>query len=238
MWWIITQDGGRQRPRGRADSARRKTRKPGAEDPRELTRRRTAGLAERYRARAGWVWAQGCRHRRGRGRSEDRRVPSSASSSLTPATRGLTGRKPGQCTAANMTASDVASLGREFLDDAALPRNEDAVGQAQDLRQVGRDDDDREPFVGERGDQMVDFGDGADVDAARRLVEDDQLGFLDQRLGDDHLLLIAAGKLDDPSVAVQRPDVELLRPVGGERAHLAHARRRFRATARLEICPM
>ena len=54
------------------------------------------------------------------------------------------------------------------------------------------------PLVGERGDQMMDFGDRADVDAARRLVEDDQPGLLDQRLRDDHLLLIAAGKLDRP----------------------------------------
>jgi len=34
--------------------------------------------------------------------------------------------------------------------------------------------------------------------------------------------LIAAGELDDPSVAVQRPDVDLLRPARGEPAHLAH----------------
>ena len=35
-------------------------------------------------------------------------------------------------------------------------------------------------LVGEAIDQLVDFDDGADVDAAGRLVEDDQLGLLDQ----------------------------------------------------------
>jgi hypothetical protein len=43
----------------------------------------------------------------------------------------------------------------------------------------------------------VDLLDGADVDAARRLVEDHQRGLLHERLGDDDLLLVAARELDD-----------------------------------------
>jgi hypothetical protein len=115
-------------------------------------------------------------------------------------------------------------LRRELLDDASLSRNEDSVGQAQDFRQVGRYDDHRETLVGEGADQMMDLGDGADVHAARRLVENDQPGFLDQGLCDYHFLLIAPRKLDHARVAVQRLDAELLRPAGGERAGLIHAR--------------
>jgi hypothetical protein len=46
---------------------------------------------------------------------------------------------------------------------------------------------------------------------------------LDQRFCDHHLVLIAARKFDDTGVAVQRLDVELVRPVGGERLRLALA---------------
>jgi len=77
------------------------------------------------------------------------------------------------------------------------PQN--SVRQAQESPAVGRYNVTARPSVGERGDQIVDLGNGGDVDATRRLVEYDQLGLLDQRLGDHHLLLIAAGKLDDPS---------------------------------------
>ena len=38
----------------------------------------------------------------------------------------------------------------------------------------------------------MDLDDRANVDAAGRLVENDQLGLLDQRFGNDHLLLVAA----------------------------------------------
>ena len=62
-------------------------------------------------------------------------------------------------------------------------------------------------------DELVDLGDRADIDAARRLVEDDQLRLLHQRLGDDHLLLVAAGKLDDARVAVDGLDARAPRSI-------------------------
>ncbi len=37
---------------------------------------------------------------------------------------------------------------RELFDDSSLPRNEDAVREAQDLRQIGGYDDDGEAAVG------------------------------------------------------------------------------------------
>jgi 3-isopropylmalate dehydrogenase len=69
---------------------------------------------------------------------------------------------------------------REFLDHLALSRHQDAVGQRHDLGQIGRDHHHGFPLVGEAIDQVVDFHDGADVDAARRLVEDDQVRLLHQ----------------------------------------------------------
>ena len=63
---------------------------------------------------------------------------------------------------------------------------------------------------------MVDFGNRADVHAASGLIEYDQLGLLDQRLRDDHLLLIAAREFNDLRVVVQRLEFKGLGPTGGE----------------------
>ena len=71
------------------------------------------------------------------------------------------------------------------------------------------------PSSASPGDQMVDLGNGADVHAARGLIEYDELRFLDQSLGDDHFLLIAARKLYDPGIVVQRLEFESFRPSGG-----------------------
>ena len=62
----------------------------------------------------------------------------------------------------------------------------------------------------------MDLGNGTDVNAAGRLVEDDDQGILRQRLGDHDLLLIAAGKFDDARLALQRGDLQPLDPVARE----------------------
>ena len=48
------------------------------------------------------------------------------------------------------------------------------------------------PCVGERAQQLVDFALGADVDAARRLVEKQDVAVAHEPFGDDDLLLVAA----------------------------------------------
>ena len=93
-----------------------------------------------------------------------------------------------------------------FLDDPALARDQDAIGERQDLRQVGRDDNNGDPGIGQFVDEAVDLHDRTDVDAAGGLVEGDHLRLLHRRFGDHHLLLIATRKLDDPGVGVERPD--------------------------------
>ena len=76
--------------------------------------------------------------------------------------------------------------------DPALADDEDAVGHAEDLGELGGDHQDREALPGELGEQPVHLGLGADVDAAGGLVDDQQLGIGGQPLGDDDLLLVAA----------------------------------------------
>ena len=105
---------------------------------------------------------------------------------------------------------------RELLDDLAHDADQDPVGKGHDLGQVRGDHDHRLALVGEAVDEFVDLDDRADVDAARRLVEDDQLRLLDQRLGDDDLLLIAARELDDSCLIADGADVQLLDPVAAD----------------------
>jgi hypothetical protein len=76
-----------------------------------------------------------------------------------------------------------------------LSSHQNAVGQRHDLRQIGRDHHDSSGLVGEVLDQLVDLHNRPDLDAARRLGQNDQLRFLHQRLRDH--LLIAARQLDD-----------------------------------------
>ena len=61
---------------------------------------------------------------------------------------------------------------------AALAHDEDAVAHGQHLGQVGGDEDHGHARRGEVVDELVDLGLGADVDAARRFVEDEDRGSL------------------------------------------------------------
>ena len=59
---------------------------------------------------------------------------------------------------------------------------------------------------------------GADIDAPRRFVQDDDRRLLHQRFRQHDLLLVAAGKLDDARLALQRVDLQSFDPVIGELA--------------------
>ena len=91
---------------------------------------------------------------------------------------------------------------------------------AQHLGQLGRDHDDRLALVGERVQQLVDLALGADVDAARRLVEEQDVAIAQQPFGDHDLLLVAAREqahllLDRRRLDVQPPDEALGRGARG-----------------------
>src|SRR5271166_2153967 len=91
-------------------------------------------------------------------------------------------------------------IGVLAVDDAGhapLVHDENAVAHAENLRQLRGNHQDRDALRGEFGDELVDLGLSADVDAARRLVEDEDAWACQQPAGDKHLLLVAAGEVDD-----------------------------------------
>ena len=65
------------------------------------------------------------------------------------------------------------------------------------------------PCCGERGDEAVDLLLGADIDAARRLVDDDDARLDQHHLGEQQLLLVAAGELPRQQIAAAGADVEI-----------------------------
>ena len=73
-----------------------------------------------------------------------------------------------------------------------------------DLGQVAGGEHDRHPVGGERSHQPVDLGLGADVDAARRLVEQQHARSRAQPLGEHDLLLVAARELPCALVRARR----------------------------------
>ena len=90
----------------------------------------------------------------------------------------------------------------------AVAQHEDAVGALDHLLELGGDHQHAEPLIGELADQRLDLGLGADVDAARRLVEDQELRVHAQPAGEQHLLLIAAGQLADLLLGARALDAE------------------------------
>ena len=102
-----------------------------------------------------------------RGRRRDRRSRARQPSAVPPPARRPRRRSSAPCcpVAANITRSSVASVARDLGRDPALVEDEDPVGHREDLGQVARDEDDREPRRGELGDDPVDLDLGPDVDA-------------------------------------------------------------------------
>ena len=92
-------------------------------------------------------------------------------------------------------------------DDPAVAHDEQPVGHAEHLRHFRGDQQHRHAAVGKVADHPVDFDLGGDVDAARRLVEDEKLDVLDQQpLRQHDLLLVAAGKLAHRLRRIGKPD--------------------------------
>src|SRR6185312_8097239 len=129
-------------------------------------------------------------------------------------------------------------LRRQLAGDRALAHDEHAVGQPEDLGQVGRHDDHAEPLGREVADHLVDLGLGPDVHALRGLVEHQDLRLRRQPPGEQHLLLVAARQrrhrllpragaqlqpaevlVDDPALAlaVDDPEARDLIDVGDRR---------------------
>ena len=80
---------------------------------------------------------------------------------------------------------------------AALMHDHDAVGHVDHLLRLRGDVDDRQAVADEVLQHFLDLALGVDVDAARRLVEDQDAALLHQPAGDDDLLLVAAAEAGD-----------------------------------------
>jgi hypothetical protein len=96
----------------------------------------------------------------------------------------------------------------EFTRFPPFMQHQDAVAHAEDFRQFGRDHDDRLARLGQCRHDLVHLGLGTDVDAACRLVENEDLRLAEQPFGEHHLLLIAAAQRIDVLVATRRLDAE------------------------------
>ena len=104
----------------------------------------------------------------------------------------------------------VGLAGEALAGDAAVEHHDDPVRERLDLVELDRDEQDRLAAVAQRDDLLVDELDGADVDAARRLADQQHLGVALHLAGDDDLLLVAAGEVGGLEVAGRRADVEPL----------------------------
>ena len=100
----------------------------------------------------------------------------------------------------------LGDAGAELGGDLALGHDDDAVGDREALADLGGGVDDGEAAPGAFGEEAEDLGLGADVDAARGLVEEEDRGVGRQHLADDDLLLVAAGERADQRAAARGLD--------------------------------
>ena len=75
----------------------------------------------------------------------------------------------------------------------------DPVADPEQLGEIRADDQDRLALRGQLAEQAIDLGLGADVDAAGRLVEQQDVGLLVQQPRQGHLLLVAAREAATPA---------------------------------------
>ncbi len=81
--------------------------------------------------------------------------------------------------------------------DAAAVEDEHSVAEMDVLGQLRRDEEHDAPLGGEASDDLVDLLLGAHIDTAGGVVEQHHSRVSFEPLGDDDLLLVAAGELVD-----------------------------------------
>ena len=134
---------------------------------------------------------------------------------------------------------DVVGVQVEGLDRLPVADDRDPVGDGFDLVQLVADDDRGDPVVAQTRDQAEQVGGVLVVQRGGRLVQDQQLDVLGQRLGDLDQLLLAhpdVGDLGDRVLAPDRPGSAARPPSGWWRssrsARRAAARCRGRCSPR------
>ena len=128
-------------------------------------------------------------------------------------------------------------LAGQLADDPAFGHDEHPVAQVRQFLGLGGYDEHRHALARKVADQTMNFGACADVDAARRFVENEHFGPRRQPSGDDHLLLVAAAQSSDRRFGAGRLDREVANGAVGERLSAAAADegRRSMEDDRLEI---
>ena len=111
-----------------------------------------------------------------------------AHEAATPSRRGLGLRRERGLEDRALVHPCALELGR----DAARAHDEHPMGEAEDLLDLARDEQDAHAVGGEAREQVVERLPGADVDAARRLVRDEQPRPHEERPREEQLLLVAA----------------------------------------------
>ena len=96
--------------------------------------------------------------------------------------------------------------------DRAVAHDQDGVAEADGLLQRVGGQDDRDALRRDRADQLIDLFLGADVEAARRVVEDEHLGLGVQPFRQHHLLLVAAGEVEAKRVDAGRAHLQAVDP--------------------------
>src|SRR4051794_6375595 len=96
----------------------------------------------------------------------------------------------------------------QFLVDGALAEDEDAIHELDVLVDLGGEHHDGDALAGEVEQQVIEVALGADVDPARRVVEQQHLGVGGQPASHDDLLLVAARQRRDCVLGVAELDLQ------------------------------
>ena len=97
-----------------------------------------------------------------------------------------------------------------------VAQHDDPVAVGGDLLELRGDDEKGKPVLAQALDQADDLGMGADVDAAGRLVENEEARLGGKPAREQRLLLIAAGEKADGLFRIRRADVEELDEAVGD----------------------
>ena len=148
-----------------------------------------------------------------RGRGAARHDRGSATDGSWPAQRRVRGGRASQELHDHVLV-DVAA--GELADDDAVAQDDEPIRALHDLLEVGADEDDGQTLAGEVAHERLDLGLGADVDAARRVVEDEEPRGGGQHAGQEHLLLVAARELGELLVGSRGLDAQPLDELLGD----------------------
>src|SRR5947209_370458 len=120
------------------------------------------------------------------------------------------------CTAASLDCVHECVFSKSFATElghhAALSEDDDPGAHGDEVAEVGRRHDHRQPVTREPGDQLIDGDARADVDPGGRLGQDEQLRVSGQAARHDDLLLVAAAQGGDPGLRTGSYNSEPLGP--------------------------